>query len=196
MPSPRRVALNARLLLQSAIQHAVDDPALLVVQVSRRLPFAMRVRAGRALRAVASTVPGGTGAAALGAFMAGDIQDAQNRLAADPHSRSTMHGEVSALLDRPELLSSEAPATIRARSAWSRGEMGEALEILDADGRGSSAYARRLRSELQLLRPGHRLAAPSATTLASAPRREGEQLRVLHLTHTVTAGVLNERWVL
>lgn len=181
MPSPRRVALNARLLLQSALQHAVDDPALLVVQVSRRLPFAMRVRAGRALRAVASTVPGGTGAAALGAFMAGDIQDAQNRLAADPHSRSTMHGEVSVLLDRPELLSSEAPATTRARSAWSRGEMGEALEILDAEGRGSSANARRLRSELQLLRPGHRLVAPSATTLASTPRREGEQLRVLHL---------------
>ncbi|MGO1850713.1 glycosyltransferase [Microbacterium sp.] len=59
--------------------------------------------------------------------------------------------------------------------------MGEALEILDAEGRGSSANARRLRSELQLLRPGHRLVAPSATTLASTPRREGEQLRVLHL---------------
>ena len=44
MPSPRQFARNARLLLQSAAQHAVDDPALLAVQVSRRLPFAIRVR--------------------------------------------------------------------------------------------------------------------------------------------------------
>ena len=181
MPSPRRVALNARLLLQSALQHAVDDPALLVVQVSRRLPFVVRVRAGRALRAIASAVPGGRGAAALGAFMAGDVKDAQNRLAADPHSRSTMHAEVSVLLDRPELLSSVAPVMTRARSAWSRGEMREALEILDAAGRGSSAYARRLRSELQLLRPGYRLTAPPAPFLATAPPREGEQIGRAHV---------------
>lgn len=181
MLSPRRVALNVRLLLQSALQHAVDDPALLVVQVSRRLPFKVRVHAGRALREVASSVPGGTGAAALGAFMAGDVRDAQNRLAADPHSNSTMQAEVSVLLDRPELLSSEAPAATRARSACSRGELREALEILDAEGRGGSAYAHRLRSELQLLRPGYRLATPSVPLLASAPRHEGEQLRVLHL---------------
>lgn len=181
MPSPRRVALNARLLLQSALQHAMDDPALLVVQVSRRLPFAVRVRAGRALRLVASAVPGGAGAAALGAFMSGDARDAQGRLAANRNSRSTMHAEVSVLLDRPDLLSPKAPATTRARSAWSRGEMSEALEILDTEGRGGSAYARRLRSELQLLRPGHQLVTPSATSLVSAPLREGEQLRVLHL---------------
>ncbi|WP_299302582.1 glycosyltransferase [uncultured Brachybacterium sp.] len=181
MPSTRRVALNARLLLQSAVQHAMDDPALLVVQVSRRLPFATRVRAGKWLRTIAATLPGLAGASALGAFMAGETADAQRRLAADPHSRSTLHGEVSVLLDRPELLSDQAPAATRARSAWSRGEMSEAVGILEAAGQGSSAYARRLRSELDLLQPGHRLAIPEGHVALSPGRTEGEGLRVLHL---------------
>lgn len=181
MPSPRRVALNARLLLDSALQHAVDDPALLAVQVSRRLPVSARVRAGRVLRRASARLPHGSGIAALGAFMAGEMGDAQRRLASDPRSRSTLHGEVSVLLDRPDLLSEEAPAATRARSAWSRGEMDEAIEILDAAGKGDSAYAARLHSELDLLRPGHVL-PPLA--LASAPlssRDVGDGLRVLHL---------------
>lgn len=181
MPSPRRVALNARLLLQSALQHVMDDPALLAVQVSRRLPFAARVRTGRLLRMVSSVLPGSTGAAALGAFMAGETADAQRRLASEPHSRSTLHGEVSVLLDRPELLSDEAPVATRARSAWSRGEMGEAVEILETAGHGGSAYARRLRSELDLLRPGYRLSVPAEQVTATPHRPAGEELRVLHL---------------
>lgn len=181
MPSPRRVALNARLLLQSALQHAVDDPALLVVQVSRRLPFAVRVRAGTLLRTLAATLPGFAGAAALGAFMAGETADAQRRLATDPHSCSTLHGEVSVLLDRPELLSGEAPAATRARSAWSRGEMSEAVGILEAASQGSAAYAHRLRSELDLLQPGHRLAIPTGHVDLNPRRAEDESLRVLHL---------------
>lgn len=179
MPSPRRVALNARLLLQSALLHAVDDPALLVVQVSRRLPFAARGRAGRLLRAVSSQLPGGAGAAALGAYMAGDEVDAQRRLATPPRSRSALHGEVSVLLDRPDLVPSSAPATTRARSAWSAGALSEAVYILESAGRGSTAYARRLRSELDLLRPGHRLSTPART--AVGPSGPGEALRVLHL---------------
>lgn len=181
VPSPRRVALNSRLLLQSALQHVMDDPALLAVQVSRRLPFAARVRAGRLLRSVASVLPGATGAAALGEFMAGEMANAQWRLATDPHSRSTLHGEVSVLLNRPELLSDAAPAATRARSAWARGEMDEAIEILETAGQGSSAYAQRMRSELDLLRTGHHLGLPPRAPEESAQRAEGEELRVLHL---------------
>lgn len=181
MPSTRRVALNVRLLLQSAVQHAMDDPALLVVQVSRRLPFAARVRAGRLLRTIAGTLPGFAGASALGAFMAGEAADAQRRLAMDPHSRSTFHGEVSVLLDRPDLLSDEVPAATRARSVWSRGEMSEAVGVLEAAGQGSSAYASRLRSELDLLRPGHRLTIPTVHAGLNAGRAKGQDLRVLHL---------------
>lgn len=181
MPSPRRVSLNARVLLQSALQHAMDDPALLAVQISRRLPVQVRMRAGRLLRTVASSLPGAAGAAALGAFMAGDAPGAQRLLAQDPQSRSSLHGEVSVLLDRPELLSAEAPAMTRARSAWSRGEMSEAVAILDDAGQGDSVYARRLRSELELLRPGHRLRVPAGRRPAPRRRRDGEELRVLHL---------------
>lgn len=181
MPSPRRAALNARLLLQSALQHAIDDPALLAVQVSRRLPFAARVRIGRLLRSVASALPGSTGAAALGAFMAGETADAQRRLATAPGSRSTLHAEVSVLLDRPDLLSAEAPAATRARSAWSRGEMTEAVEILKSAGRASTSYARRLHSEMELLRLGHRLTAPAPHELPASSPGSGEELRVLHL---------------
>ncbi|MGP5009141.1 glycosyltransferase [Brachybacterium tyrofermentans] len=122
-----------------------------------------------------------TGAAALGAFMAGELVDAQRKLATDPHSRSTLHGEVSVLLDCPELLSDEATTATRARSAWSRGQMSEAVDILEADGRGTSAYARRLRSELDLLHPGHRLSSPEGQVTSTPHRAEGEGLRVLHL---------------
>lgn len=179
VPRPRRVALNARLLLQSALLHAVDDPALLAVQVSRRLPFAARVHAGQLLRTVGSLLPGGTGAAALGAYMAGDAADAQRRLSADPRTRSTLHGEVSVLLDRPDLVPRGAPAPTRARSAWSAGALSEAVDILESAGHGSTAYARRLRSELDLLRPGFRLSAPARIEVG--PREPGEALRVLHL---------------
>ena len=181
MPSPRRVAFNARLLLQSALQHAIDDPAVLAVQASRRLPVGVRIRAGKVLRTVASALPGATGAAALGAFMAGDAPGAQLLLAQEPQSRSSLHGEVSVLLDRPELLSDEAPAMTRARSAWSKGEMSEAIEILESAGQADSAYALRLRSELELLRRGHRLRIPSGTRHVSPCPREGDELRVLHL---------------
>lgn len=181
VPSPRRVALNTRLLLQSALQHAMDDPALLVVQVSRRLPVAARVHAGRLLRAVASRVPGGSGVAALGAFMAGEASDAEARLVTAPQSRSKMHGEVSVLLDRPDLLSADAPPTTRARSAWSRGELSEAVEILESAGQGSSALTRRLRSELDLLTRDRRLQFPSSVSVEASPWDSDGQLRVLHL---------------
>ncbi|MGP9707015.1 glycosyltransferase [Brachybacterium sp. AOP24-D1-21] len=126
-------------------------------------------------------MPGGSGAAALGAFMAGDASDAEARLVADPHSRSKMHGEVSVLLDRPDLLSASAPPATRARSAWSRGELSEAVEILESARQGSSAYARRLRSELDLLTTGRKLSFPSGASVKASARDSGEPLRVLHL---------------
>src|SRR5699024_1069797 len=144
VPSLRRVARNLRLLLDSSTQHMIDDPAILVVQVSRRLPMAARVRAGRLLRATAGALPGAQGVAARGAFRAAETVDAQRLLASDPRSLSTVHGEVSVMLDQPELLSDEAPATTRARSAWYRGAMSEAVEILERAGLEGSAYARRL----------------------------------------------------
>lgn len=180
MPSPRQFARNARLLLQSAAQHAVDDPALLAVQVSRRLPFAIRVRTGRALRAAASLLPGGQGAAALGAYMAGDTTTATELLTSTTDSRSRMRGEVAVLLQRTDLLSPSAVPETRARAAWAHGDLSGAIAVLEAAGKGGSRYARRLRSEFQLLSPGYHL--PDARRGAgTSTASEGTPLRVLHV---------------
>lgn len=181
MPSPRDAVRNARLLLQSATQHVVDDPALLAVQLSRRLPFRVRVGAGRALRAVAEVLPGGQGAAALGAYMAGDSTAARELITAKPESRSRMRGEVAVLLERFDLLSAQSAPATRARAAWTRGNLSEAVEILDRAGQGNSRYARRLRSELQLLTPGYRLPLAAKQQPSGSSPAEGESLRVLHL---------------
>lgn len=181
MPSPRRIVRNVRLLLQSGIQHLVDDPALLAVQVSRRLPFRARVSAGRALRVVASRLPGGSGAAALGAFMAGDDAGAQQLIAASEGSRSRMRGEVAVLLGRFDLIAPDASPVTRARAAWMRGDLSGAIAILEVAGLGHSRYARRLRSELQLLRPGYRLPLPAHPVPANTAPAAGEALRVLHV---------------
>ncbi|HLR44177.1 MAG TPA: glycosyltransferase [Brevibacterium sp.] len=163
------------------VQHAVDDPALLVVQVTRRLPLAVRLRAGRVLRLGSSLLPGGRAAAALGAFMAGDRRDAEEMLLAGTRDGgSRLRGEVAVLLGRSDLVPPNAPAETRARAAWSVGDASEAVRILDSAGRGATTQARRLRSELAMLTSGFRLTArrePGPTP----ERQEGEALRVLHL---------------
>ena len=181
MPSSHRLVRNARLLLQSGIQHLIDDPVLLAVQVSRRLPFAARMRAGKALRMLSARLPGGDGAAALGAFMAGDVAGAQQLIQRSAGSRSRLRGEVAVLLDRFDLVAQDASAMTCARAAWARGDLSGAVEILEAGGKGASRYARRLRSELQLLSPGHRLPAGPRTAAANRQPAPGESLRVLHL---------------
>lgn len=95
---------------------------------------------------------------------------------------SGLAGEVAILLDRLDLIPAEAPATTRARAAWSRGDLEEALKILSEGGAGASRYARRLRSELQLLQPGFRLPSPSPERLSVRGALPlGSPVRVLHL---------------
>lgn len=182
MPSLRHVARTARLLLDSATQHLVDDPALLVVQVSRRLPLRVRVGAGKALLRAGGAVPRTRGIAALGAYMAGDTAEAQTLAARSAAAGSRLGGEVAVLLGRFDLLSAQAAASTRARASWMRGDLSEAVEILAEAGLGESIYAQRLRSELRLLEVGHRLPVPEqATAPTPPPLRDGERLRVLHL---------------
>ena len=181
MPSSGRLLRNARLLLQSGIQHLVDDPALLVVQVSRRLPFSTRVRAGTAVRAITSRIPGGGGAAALGAFMAGDVAGAEQLIERSAGSRSRIRGEVAVLLDRFDLVARDASPATRARAAWMRGDLSGAVETLERAGQSHTRYAHRLRSELQLLSPGYRLPVTARSAPANPPHAEGDRLRVLHL---------------
>lgn len=183
LSSAQRTLRNGRLLATAALQHLVDDPALLVIQVSRRLPFGPRMAAGRVLEQVGALAPA---VGALGSVMAGRDAHAEHAVeraqAESGRMMSRLAGEVAILLDRIDLIPASAPAATRARAAWSRGGMGEALTILDSAGQGDTRYARRLRSELQLLQPGFRLPAPSTSSVsASTERRDGEPLRVLHL---------------
>jgi len=181
VPSSRRLVRNARLLLQSGIQHLVDDPALLVVQVSRRIPVSARVWSGKAMQTIGTRVLGGGGVAALGAYMAGDSAVAE-QLVADPRvTKSRLGGEVAVLLDRTDLISQENHATTRARAAWIRGDLSRALEILETAGRGGSHYALRLRSELQLLRPGYGLLVVKKQSPRVPLQPADGGTRVLHL---------------
>lgn len=181
MPSPRHVVRNARLLLQSAAQHFVDDPVLLAVQASRRLPFAVRVRGGRALRAVCGRVPGASGAAALGAFMAGEEAEARRLIARSTGSRSRLRGEVAVMLGLFHEIVPDAPPFLRARASWMRGDLSVAATALHNAGRSTTRYARRLESELQLLRPGHRLPLRGNIAQTLTESTDSDKIRVLHV---------------
>lgn len=178
--SVTRALRNSRLLMGSATQHLIDDPALFALQVSRRLPLSVRTRAGHVLDALASRARGGTPLAALGAFMAGETGRASQLLSEESQSRSRLHGEVAVLLDQVELVADGAPAATRARAAWSLGDISGAVQILESAGQGESAHARRLRSEARMLTDGFQLTVPAAPGLR-ADLRDGEPLRVLHL---------------
>lgn len=180
MPSTCRAARNIRLLVDAAVQHLHDDPTLLVIQISRRLPMAVRTRAGRALLDAGRLIPRGRGAAALGAVMAGETARAEELVEAGRRSRSRLLGEMAVMLDRVDLVPDGAPAGTRARAAWARGDLDGALHILETSGRGGSAQARRLRSERELLDPETRLAAHAPAPRASM-RATGDRMRVLHL---------------
>ena len=75
---------------------------------------------------------------ALGSVMAGQEKNAERGVeravsrAGLPTSR--LASEVAILLDRSDLVSDSAPAATRARAAWSRGAISEALGILEDAG--------------------------------------------------------------
>lgn len=176
-------ARNISVLAQAAAQHLLDDPAMLAIQVSRKLPFSARVCLGRALEVSRPVAPA---VSALGSFMAGRGAVAAESLElvnSHPGRRSSrVAGEVAILLDRFDLIPADAPVTTRARAAWSRGDLSGALDILESGGAGGSRYARRLRSELQLLQPGFRLpVGPRHQAEMQAESPEDGPLRVLHL---------------
>lgn len=179
MPSSRHPLRNARLLVQAAAQHLLDDPALLAIQVSRRLPMRARRQIGHGLRSAAARWPRGDGVAALGAFMAGDEATALKHLTVAGAEGSRTAGEVAVLMDRADLLPASAPASTRARALWAEGDLSGAVDVLDAAGREGAPQARRLRSELELLGDGHRLHTPCLGDQDFSP--QGETLRVLHL---------------
>lgn len=177
----RDMARNARLLVQAGAQHLADDPVLLVIQISRRMPFRVRVRFGLLLEHVARVAPG---LGALGSLMAGHPRIAETVVegAASKGGASRLAGEVAVLIDRPDLLTPRHPVATRARALWARGDLTGAMELMQGSSAAGSRYARRLRSEVQLLQPGFQVRHPE---LQPSGRREEPLLsrspRVLHI---------------
>lgn len=176
---PLHAMRNMRLVLGAVVQHLRDDPALFVVQLSRRLPLGARTRSGRVLAVVGSSAHRGEGMAALGRLMAGDVAGAVAIVEEGRHSRSRLLGEVAVLCDRVDLLSESSHATTRARARWMSGDLTGAVSELERAGLSKTEQAHRLANELDLLEEGFRLPveAGSATTEQGAERG----LRVLHL---------------
>lgn len=180
-----RMPRNGRLIVQAALQHLGDDPILLVLQVSRRLPVGARVATGNFLQRVSGALPE---VGALGAVLAGRRDAAVDVLSRQPSPsgrwRARVAGEVAILVGRQDLIPEDSPATVLARAAWARGDLTGAVGILRDGGEESGRYARRLRSEFALLQPGHRLLhGDERRHLAgSAPSTEAtEQFRILHV---------------
>lgn len=176
---------NLRVLAQAALQHVADDPVLFALQVSRRLPFRARMLVGAALERTRSVTPE---IAALGFVMSDRPDDAEEILEslwADSRSgRSRLAGEIAVQLDRSDALGPAAHPSTRARAAWGRGDLREALSVLQESGRAGSRQALRLRSERALLEPGCRLPVPGTGPSAPPEGRSapsGADLRVLHL---------------
>jgi glycosyltransferase involved in cell wall biosynthesis len=170
-----------RLVADAAAQHLHDDPALLAIQVSRRLPMGLRRRAGQVLHGLGSRLPAGAGAAALGAVMAGEVPRAEAIVEDEAPSSARLVNEVAVLLDRTDLVPVDAPAATRARAVWAMGDMDGAIALLDAAGLGAGAQAARYRSELELLEEGFRLAAPQRAGEVPAREVPDGRFRVLHL---------------
>jgi len=177
----RDVSRNARLLAQASAQHLADDPVLFAIQVSRRMPFPLRLMFGLLLERVTDAAPG---LGALGSLMAGRLRAAEAALenAAGTRRVSRLGGEVAVLLDRPDLLTPLSPVTTRARALWARGDLTGALELLAESPARTSRYARRLRSEVQLLQPGYRVCATAShRSVRPLGSHEDRPLRILHI---------------
>lgn len=161
------------------MQHALDDPALLAIQMTRRLSLGARLQIGRGLQAAGALSPRGSTLAALGAFMAGDEETAIQHLVSAVEQGHRIGGEVAVLLDRADLVSPHSASAIKARAHWAQGDLTGAVDVLEAAGRGDSVQARRLRNELKLLEEGFRLRA--ARNLKLPVESAEGPLRVLHL---------------
>ncbi|MFZ3452649.1 glycosyltransferase family 4 protein [Arthrobacter sp. 7Tela_A1] len=151
----RNLARNGCLAAATVLEHLGDDPAVLALQVSRRLPASLV----RPLAVAASRAPGQL-LPALGALVQGRNDDVKDRLARTADSPMGVRARVrladvataAALPGIADKLLAAAPETTRgwagaqARLRWYQGDMTGAVEVL---GRGrTTAAERRQRTRL------------------------------------------------
>jgi glycosyltransferase involved in cell wall biosynthesis len=178
-----RTIRQMRLLAHVARRNAQDDPALLAVQSMRRLSPPVRAAVSRLLLRA-----GGRDAAtvrALGWFLADRPSEVRALLAdAAPRTGAARRvvAELAVQVGRP--LADDAPASARARAAWSRGDLTGALAVLTPATSGAARRQReRLSSERLTMTPGYRVPAPPPTATSAGRRHPAYATgpRALHL---------------
>ncbi len=156
---------NTRLALATALTLGHEDPLLLLIQVSRRLPARLvaaparwLVRPRRGRDATTRTV--------LGLWLAGQRGPAADALApaaAAARTSRRLLAELATELGRPERGPVPTGPTA-ARAAWLRGDIDGAVDLAERAGR--PRLAARYRAERSTLQPGHR---PDVRPHARAP---------------------------
>ena len=161
----KQLFTNIRLAAGTAREHLTDDPALLILQISRLLPprlvhpLARLVRRSTGMDSVA--LP-----ALLAGLIAGDQQDVARRLE-NALSRSSLSAEharsmadVALVANRPDLADAflvratgaRRFRAVQARRFWYGGAMTAAVRILeDAQGGAERMQGRRLAADLRIL---------------------------------------------
>lgn len=152
---------SVALAVQTVVRHAVDDPVLLALQISRKLPHALQITLGGVL----SHLPG-AGFQALGVQMCGGAFPAQARRALENETsgfwarlQKRISAEVAISYGEVDWRNTRIPLITRARTAWDMGAVSAAVEL--AEQAGARSYARRLRGEVELLTPGFTVQAQS-----------------------------------
>ena len=184
---------NLRLAAVTVVEHVADDPIVLMLQISRRLPAGVVRRAANLVRTIApqrST----TAAVLLACCASGDLdslaQKFQALLATGRAGRKAMHAADIALAAKRtdwagKLLVAVPPQTrklpaVLARKAWFDGEMTTAVALLQGQAGAMSRQRNRLAAELNVFAGSTpRLPRPSATTGPNRTPRNPN--RVLHL---------------
>ena len=155
---------HAPLVLRTVVDNLRDDPAVLGLQISRRLPLAARVGLGRlaeSLPARPGVVLGAVGLAAAGRHV--DLLEhveavlpsagAPDRVRlADVLTAAQEPDRAQAVLDAVPV-DTPGLAAARARVAWHRGDVEAAISLLGGTGRDGVVRAR-LASEVRALRGG------------------------------------------
>lgn len=194
---PVRAVGHAPLVVRTVLDHVRDDPALLGLQISRRLPLRVRLGLGR----LAGTLPGRAGMVfgAVGLAAAGRTADLLDHVdaatpAAAPRDRVRL-ADVLIAAHEPsraaELLTTVPDTTpglaaARARLAWHHGHISEAVGTLGPTGRDGVVRAR-LAAEHRALQGNHLPLTAGAHARAGEYRpRAGTALFVLtnSLPHT------------
>lgn len=147
---------NLRLTAATAVQHLDDDPVLLLLQLSRRLPATFVQRAAN----IVSGIGGGPLVGALTAHVRGD-SDRRGAIQDKAHNDGVSGAAAARLADvalaandrlRADMLlalAGAAPGT-RARRRWYDGDMTGAVAELSSA--GLNRKAQRLESELRVFR--------------------------------------------